>query len=61
MNIDWNQQPTKEKEAIVKVLWRDYLKVNPNLSNEEKESRLIGFRAALLASESITYSWMETE
>jgi hypothetical protein len=60
MNINWNQEATKEKEAIVKVLWRDYLKANPNLNSEEKESRLIGFRAALLASESITYPWMET-
>ena len=60
MNINWNQQPTKDKEAIIRVLWRDYLKAHPNLSSEEKESRLIGFRAALLASEAVTYPWMET-
>jgi hypothetical protein len=61
MNINWNQQPTKDKEAIIRVLWRDYLKARPNLSSEEKDAQLIGFRAALLASESITYPWMETE
>lgn len=41
MNINWDQETTKEKEAVIRVLWRDYLKTNPNLSSEEKESRLI--------------------